>query len=77
MILFFLGLVPYSLIRLSRLIFLVGKGGSSLPSLIASLFPNISDAPVRLQAKSLNHVFYSPDEILLYIKGFYQTEVRR
>jgi hypothetical protein len=56
--------------------FATGKSGSSLPSLIASLFPNVSDAPVRLQAKSLNHVFYSPTEILLFIMGFYQTEVR-
>ena len=54
-----------------------GKRGSSLPSLIASLFPNISDAPVRLQAKALNHVFYSPTEILVFIMGFYQTEILR
>jgi Vacuolar-sorting-associated 13 protein C-terminal len=38
------------------------------------LFPNVSDAPVRLPGKALDHVFESPSEILQSIGKFYVNE---
>uniref|UniRef100_A0A7S2Y632 C2 domain-containing protein n=1 Tax=Entomoneis paludosa TaxID=265537 RepID=A0A7S2Y632_9STRA len=49
-------------------------GKFSLPTIFTSLFPNVSDAPVRLQGKALNHVFESPREIIQSIKKFYVNE---
>ncbi|KAL7570167.1 hypothetical protein ACA910_020005 [Epithemia clementina (nom. ined.)] len=49
-------------------------GAFSLPSLFTSLLPTVSDAPVRLQGKALNHVFESPSEIIQSIRKFYVNE---
>jgi hypothetical protein len=54
-----------------------GKTIQSFPQLLAALFPNVSDAPIRLQGKALNHIFESPSEILLSIKKFYVNETLR
>lgn len=54
-----------------------GKGSQSLPQLLAALFPNVSDAPIRLQGKALNHIFESPGEIIQSIKKFYVNETLR
>jgi hypothetical protein len=45
-----------------------------MSGLIASLFPTVSDAPIRLQGKALNHVFESPSEIFQSIKKYYVNE---
>jgi hypothetical protein len=46
-----------------------------LPGLIASLFPNLSFAPIRLPGKALHHIFESPTAILQNIRRFYTGEV--
>jgi hypothetical protein len=46
----------------------------NLPGLIAAVFPSVSDAPIRLQGKVIDHVFESPGEILSSIKNFYVNE---
>ena len=51
------------------------SGSFTLPTIFTSLFPNVSDAPVRLQGKALNHVFESPGEIIQSIRKFYVNEV--
>lgn len=56
---------------------LKGKLSPSFPQLFASLFPNISDAPIRLQGKALNHIFESPNEILQSIQKYYVNETLR
>ena len=48
---------------------------SNLPKTIAAVFPSVSDAPIRLQGKVIEHVFESPDEIVNSIKSYYQTEI--
>ena len=55
--------------------FLLGK--LSFPQLLASLFPNVSDAPIKLQGKALNHVFERPSEIIQSIRKFYVNETLR
>lgn len=55
-------------------IYTVEEGLQTLPKLFAALFPNLSDAPVRLQGKALNHVFESPAEIFHSIRKFYVNE---
>lgn len=54
-----------------------GQTSQNLPQLLAALFPNVSDAPIRLQGKALNHIFESPGEILQSIKKFYVNETLR
>jgi len=44
---------------------------------VATLFPNVSDAPVRLQGKALNHVFERPSEIMNSIQKYYVNEVSK
>lgn len=51
-----------------------GKESQNISGLIASLFPTVSDAPIRLQGKALNHVFESPSEIFQSIKKYYVNE---
>ena len=46
----------------------------NLPGLIAAVFPSVSEAPIRLQGKAIDHVFESPGEILSSIKNFYVNE---
>jgi regulator of replication initiation timing len=46
----------------------------NLPGLIAAVFPSVSDAPIRLQGKAIDHVFESPGEIMSSIKNFYVNE---
>jgi hypothetical protein len=48
--------------------------GYNLPGIIAAVFPSVSDAPIRLQGKAIDHVFESPGEILSSIKSFYVNE---
>jgi hypothetical protein len=52
----------------------LGKGSQNISGLVASLFPTVSDAPIRLQGKALNHVFESPSEIFQSIKKYYVNE---
>jgi hypothetical protein len=60
--------------RRLTLIFNLGKESQNMSGLIASLFPTVSDAPIRLQGKALNHVFESPSEIFQSIKKYYVNE---
>lgn len=50
------------------------KGSNNIPALLATIIPTLSDAPVRLQGKALNHVFESPSEIIQSICEFYLKE---
>jgi hypothetical protein len=45
-----------------------------LPGIIAAVFPSVSDAPIRLQGKVIDHVFESGGEIVSSIKNFYVNE---
>lgn len=54
-----------------------GKLSTNLPHLLAALFPNVSDAPIRLQGKALNHIFESPSEIFQSIQKYYVNETLR
>jgi len=54
-----------------------GKTPQSLPQLFASLLPNVSDAPIRLQGKALNHIFESPTEVFQSIQKYYVNETLR
>jgi len=45
-----------------------------LPSIIAAVFPSVSDASIRLQGKVIDHVFESSGEIASSIKTFYTSE---
>jgi regulator of replication initiation timing len=38
------------------------------------VFPSVSDAPIRLQGKAIDHVFESPNEILSSVKNYYVNE---
>lgn len=49
-------------------------GSNNIPALLATIIPTLSDAPVRLQGKALNHVFESPTEIFQSIREFYLKE---
>lgn len=48
--------------------------GFNLPGIIAAVFPSVSDAPIRLQGKVIDHVFESSGEIASSIKTFYTSE---
>lgn len=56
-----------------KIIFLSGSQ-NNLPSIIAALFPSVSDAPIRLQGKLVEHVFESPIEIASSLKNYYTNE---
>ena len=47
---------------------------NNLPSIIAAVFPSVSDAPIRLQGKLVEHVFESPIEIASSLKNYYTNE---
>jgi regulator of replication initiation timing len=49
-------------------------GFHNLPGIIAAVFPSVSDAPIRLQGKAIDHVFESPHEILSSVKNYYVNE---
>ena len=49
-------------------------GLHNLPGLIAAVFPSVSDAPIRLQGKAIDHVFESPNEIISSVKNYYVNE---
>jgi regulator of replication initiation timing len=53
---------------------ITGTMSYNLPGLIAAVFPSVSDAPIRLQGKAIDHVFESPGEIMSSIKNFYVNE---
>ncbi|KAG7355258.1 vacuolar-sorting-associated protein 13 C-terminal domain containing protein [Nitzschia inconspicua] len=54
---------------------LINTGGVyNLPGIIAAVFPSVSDAPIRLQGKAIDHVFESPNEIFSSIKNYYGNE---
>lgn len=46
----------------------------NLPGIIASVFPSVSDASIRLQGKLIQHVFESPVEIISSLKSYYTNE---
>ena len=46
----------------------------NLPGIIATVFPSVSDAPIRLHGKAIDHVFESPEEIFSSVKNFYVNE---
>ena len=48
-----------------------GKNGQNLPSMLAAMFPSITDATLRLQPKTLRHVFATLDEIGESLKRYY------
>lgn len=50
------------------------QNSNNIPALLATIIPTLSDAPVRLQGKALNHVFESPTEIFQSIREFYFKE---
>ena len=45
-----------------------------MPGIIAAVFPSVSDAPIRLQGKLVEHVFESPVEIVSSLKNYYTNE---
>lgn len=48
-----------------------------MPSVIAAVFPSVSDAPIRLQGKLVEHVFESPIEIASSLKNYYSNETMK
>jgi len=48
-----------------------GKYAHVVPDLIATVFPSITNAPIRLQAKRLEDVFETKNEIIASLKSFY------
>jgi hypothetical protein len=46
----------------------------NLPSAMAAIFPSVSDAPIRINGKAIEHVFESPAEILGSIRNYYMNE---
>lgn len=63
-------LYDYSL----RICFVWFSGALNLPGIIAAVFPSVSDAPIRLQGKVIEHVFESPKEIFSSVKNYYVHE---
>eukprot|EP00934_Nitzschia_sp_Nitz4_P002078 Nitzschia sp. Nitz4//scaffold140_size61219//29533//49080//NITZ4_006440-RA/size61219-augustus-gene-0.64-mRNA-1//-1//CDS//3329536227//2078//frame0 len=53
---------------------LIDRNGYNLPAIIAAVFPSVSDAPIRLQGKVIDHVFESSGEVVSSIKNFYVNE---
>ena len=51
-----------------------GKNAHNLPSMVASMFPSITAATVKMQAKTLKHVFETLDEIGESLKSYYVNE---
>jgi Vacuolar-sorting-associated 13 protein C-terminal len=70
--LYFVSSIPVLCSRLTCL--LLGDFSQSLPTFFATLFPNVSDAPVRLPAKYVNHTFEDATDILDNIRKFYTNE---
>jgi len=54
-----------------------GKFSQNLPTIIATVFPAITDAPVRLQGKVIEHVFETASEIAGSLKSYYVNETLR
>uniref|UniRef100_A0A7S4RS30 Vacuolar protein sorting-associated protein 13 DH-like domain-containing protein n=2 Tax=Ditylum brightwellii TaxID=49249 RepID=A0A7S4RS30_9STRA len=50
---------------------------NNIPDVISAVFPSITDAPVRMHAKIINHVFETPEEIVESLRGFYSNEILR
>lgn len=65
-----------TLLHLQLTIILVSLrlAGYNLPGIIAAVFPSVSDAPIRLQGKVIEHAFESSEEIASSIKTFYTNE---
>ncbi|KAL7555842.1 hypothetical protein ACA910_017345 [Epithemia clementina (nom. ined.)] len=67
------GCNPY--VEVSLLASVGSSGGTvKLTPLSINLLPAVSDAPVRLEGKALDHVFESPSEIAQSIGKFYRIE---
>lgn len=49
-------------------------GPQSFQRFVARLFPNISDAPLRLPGKSVKHQFETATDVIENIFKFYSTE---
>jgi hypothetical protein len=49
----------------------------NLPSVISAVFPAISEAPIRLQGKIMDHVFESIGDIVASVKNYYASEALR
>jgi len=49
----------------------------NLPNVISSVFPAISEAPIRLQGKIMDHVFESIGDIIASVKNYYASEALR
>ena len=50
------------------------KASTNLPGIFAAVFPSVSEAPIRLQGKAIEHVFESAHEILGSIRNYYVNE---
>lgn len=53
------------------------KASSNLPNIISAVFPAFTGAPVRLQGKTIEHVFESGSEILASLRNYYVNEILR
>ena len=49
----------------------------NLPSLISTVFPAITGAPIRLQGKTIEHVFEEGSEIISSLRNYYVNEILR
>ena len=53
------------------------KVARNLPNLISTVFPAITGAPIRLQGKTLEHVFEGGSEIVTSLRNYYVNEILR
>jgi len=57
------------------------EGGSkrvrNLPNLISTVFPAITGAPIRLQGKTIEHMFEGGSEIISSLRNYYVNEILR
>jgi len=49
----------------------------NLPNLISTVFPAITGAPIRLQGKTIEHVFEGGSEIISSLRNYYVNEILR
>lgn len=64
----------YSLIFCCASLISENAGSQNLQYFVARLFPNISDAPLRLPGKSVKHQFETATDVVENIFKFYSTE---
>jgi len=53
------------------------RAARNLPNLISTVFPAITGAPIRLQGKTLEHVFEGGSEIVTSLRNYYVNEILR